>query len=111
MFYNYVQFPISGARQAPTEQEFNDSEGAFWEVLEKYRPHKIIVWGQRLYNHLPQKGYQLPDIIDSDGKNIETWAYILQDGTKVQLLPITHPSAAFSPEYWHDVIMKFLRQI
>ena len=112
MFYNYVQFPIAGARQEPTEQEFNDSESAFWEILEKYRPNKIIVWGQRLYNHLPRKGYQLPDIIAADGKAIETWAYTLQDGTEIQLLPITHPSAAFSPEYWHGVIMTFLaRQI
>lgn len=110
IFYNYVQFPISSARKAPTKQEFTDSEDAFWEILEKYRPNKIIVWGQRLYKHLPQKGYQLPDIIAPNGKAIKTFAYTLQDGTEIQLLPIYHPSGPFSSEYWHNIINKFLNR-
>ena len=43
-----------------------------------------------------------------DGKAIETWAYETRDGHAVQVLPIMHPSAAFSPDYWHEVIESFL---
>ena len=56
MFYNYVQFPIPAARVEPIFKEFTDSEPAFWEVMEGYRPDVVIVWGHRLYNNLPKKG-------------------------------------------------------
>lgn len=105
IFYNYVQFPIAGTRMSPTVEEFRNSEEAFFEILEKYRPEAVIVWGKRLYNNLPKGGEQGPDV-----KDVETWVYSLNDGTKVHLLPITHPSAGFSPEEWHEVIVDFLRQ-
>ena len=111
LFYNYVQFPLSGARVAPTAQEFAQSEPAFFEVLEAYHPDSIIVWGQRLYNNLTRKGHQLPDLILPNGDSIETWAYETPDGRTVQVLPIMHPSAAFVPTYWHEAIRLFLSRI
>ena len=103
-FYNYVQFPITGPRTAPTEQEFRDSEAAFWDVLEYLQPDLIIVWGQRLYNHLPDSGHQGPDVPAGDGKSVETWEYTLLNGHTVRVLPINHPSSGFNPEKWHKVI-------
>lgn len=103
MFYNYVQFPISGARVEPTSKEFIDSEPAFWEVMEQYRPDVVIVWGHRLYNNLPKKGYQGHDCAES-----ETWVYQLKDGKEIRFLPVCHPSAAFDPYYWHNVISAFI---
>ena len=29
------------------------AEGYFFEVIEKYQPEYIIVWGKRLWNNLP----------------------------------------------------------
>ncbi len=110
IFYNYVQVPISGARVSPTVQDFLSSEDAFFEVLEEYRPDRIIVWGKRLYNNLPQKGYQLLDITTATGEKIETWAYKTASGHVVQVLPITHPSAGFDWEYWHEVIKAFINR-
>ena len=111
LFYNYVQRPLSGARVSPTAQEFAQSEAAFFEVLEAYRPDCIIAWGKRLYSNLPRKGYQLPDLILPNGDSMETWAYETSDGHIVQVLPITHPSAAFVPTYWHEVIQSFFNRI
>lgn len=111
LFYNYVQFPLSGARVSPTAQEFIQSEAAFFEVLDAYRPDCIIVWGQRLYNNLPRKGHQLPDLVLPNGDSIETWAYETSGGHTMQVLPITHPSAAFVPDYWHEAIQLFLSRI
>lgn len=104
MFYNYVQEAMTYARVAPTAEQFRASDEAFFELLETYRPEAVIVWGKRLYNNLPQTGEQGPDVLD-----VETWTYRLNDGTIVRLLPITHPSAAFSPTGWHKVIKEFLK--
>ena len=108
IFYNYVQCPISEARKAPTNQEFDASEQPFFDILEKYQPDNVLVWGKRLYNHLPRKGYQLPDL-EVNGDSFEVWAYELTNGHIVKLLSITHPSAAFTPEYCHSIIHKFLQ--
>lgn len=43
-FYNYVQVPMSGPRVAPTQDNFRNSETAFFEVIEMLRPDIIIVW-------------------------------------------------------------------
>ena len=110
LFYNYVQVPISEARKAPEKQDFVDAESPFFTVMEQYRPDCVIVWGKRLYNNLPRKGYQTENLKLSDGKTIETWAYELDSGHKVHLLPITHPSAAFTPDYWHEAIMRFVER-
>lgn len=111
LFYNYVQVPLSGTRISPTAQDFAQSEAAFFEVLETYCPGCIIAWGKRLYNNLPRRGYQLPDLALPNGDSMETWAYETSDGQIVEVLPVTHPSAAFVPSYWHEVIQTFLNRI
>lgn len=53
-------------------------------------------------------GAQGEDLLLPDGDCQETWSYTLRDGYPVCLLPITHPSAGFTPSYWHKAIMSFL---
>ena len=108
LFYNYVQIPLPAARLAPSEEDFAKSETAFFEVLDTYQPDYIIVWGKRLYNHLPRQGYQLPDLILPDGDGIETWAYKTSAGRVVQVLSVTHPSAGFASDYWYEAMQAFI---
>lgn len=103
-FYNYVQSPMPAARIAPSKDDFSASAEAFFEVLEELKPEVVIVWGSRLYNNLPRGGMQGDDLRALDGRWIETWRYFLKDGSMVRMIPIMHPSAAFSPEYWHEVL-------
>lgn len=110
LFYNFVQQPISGARVAPTSEQFEESEDAFFEVLEQYRPDIILVWGQRLYNHLPQVNEKSKTITFSDGTSSSCLSYQLADGHIVRVLQITHPSAGFDWCYWHKVIIEFIKQ-
>ena len=42
LFYYYVQVPMTGARMAPTDQGFRDSDAAFFEILGEYQPDKIL---------------------------------------------------------------------
>jgi len=109
LFYNYVQVPMTGPRTAPSEQEFRDSDDAFFKILETYVPDKVIAWGQRLYGELPDRGHRGKDIIAPDGQQIETWVYLLKNGHSVEVLGICHPSAGFAWDYWHEVIASFLK--
>ena len=99
VFYNYVQTPMSGARVAPTAEDFKNSEKAFFEVLQTYKPDVVIVWGNRLYNDLPKGGKQLDDLTISTGRfsgnSTEMWSYNVC-GKDITVMPITHPSAAYS---------------
>lgn len=99
VFYNYVQTPMSGARVAPTAEDFKNSEKAFFEVLQTYKPDFVIAWGNRLYNNLPQAGKQLNDLTIATGRfagnSTELWSYNL-NGNDIPVLPITHPSAGYS---------------
>ena len=103
-FYNYVQVPMAGARVAPSQKDFRDSEAAFFDVLETLRPDIVIVWGSRLYNNLPQGGLQGDDLRAPDGHWVETWRYFLKDGKEVKVVPIMHPSSSFSPDFWHQFL-------
>ena len=114
VFYNYVQTPMSGARVAPTASDFQSSATAFFEVLERYTPDIVIAWGQRLYNNLPQGGKQLPDLtIDSGrfvGNATELWSYQVA-GKSIAVMPITHPSAAYSTECFNAFFRELIRNI
>lgn len=103
-FYNYVQVPMTGARVAPSREDFLESSAAFFDVLEKLRPDIIIVWGSRLYNNLPQGGMQGDDLRAPDGHWVETWRYFLEDRKDVKVVPVMHPSSSFSPEFWHEFL-------
>jgi hypothetical protein len=111
VFYNYVQVAMSGARVAPRPEDFRKSETAFFEVLELYTPDIVIAWGQRLYNNLPQGGKQLPDLtIDSGrfaGNATELWSYQVA-GKSIAVMPITHPSAAYSTGYFNTFFRKLI---
>lgn len=99
VFYNYVQTPMSGARVAPTAEDFKNSEKAFFEVLQTYKPDFVIAWGNRLYNNLPQAGKQLNDLTIATGRfarnSTELWSYNV-NGNNIPVMPITHPSAGYS---------------
>jgi hypothetical protein len=105
MFYNYVQRAINTARTSPISEDFKNSQKAFFEVLEAYKPDIIICWGKRLYNNLPNNGKQGEDI-ETEYEFIETWIYELKNSPKETIvIPIYHPSVGFDWSYWHKVII------
>ena len=114
VFYNYVQVAMSGTRVAPTASDFQSSATAFFEVLERYTPDIVIAWGQRLYNNLPQGGKQLPDLTISSGRfagnATELWSYQVA-GKSIAVMPITHPSAAYSTECINAFFRQLIRNI
>lgn len=108
IFYNYVQEPMTAPRQKPTKQQYRDADKPFFDLLEEKEPDRVIVWGKRLYYNRPLSG--LKNYRGEDCGEEETWVYELSNGHRVQVLPIWHPSSAFSPAKWSQIIDVFLKR-
>lgn len=110
LFYNYLQVAMTEPREAGMDAEYRAAEEPFFEVLEKFRPQYVIVWGQRLWNYLPGgvRWTWNPDIV-VDGSINKCGNYALKDGTKVKVMAVNHPSTAYSWDYWHRVMMELMK--
>lgn len=108
LFYNYVQELMSGPREAPTKEQYAASADAFFEVLEKYRPEVIIVWGKRLWENLPNAQWEDGERVLVDDYEVDNGYYCLNNGHKVRAFCVYHPSASYSWDYWHRVIKLFV---
>ena len=110
VFYNYLQVAMGGPREAGTNLQYEEAVEAFFEVLEKFRPQNVIVWGSRLWGFMPagNRWSWNPDIV-VDGNVNKCGNYTLSDGTKVKIMPVNHPSVGYSWDYWHQVIDEFLK--
>lgn len=107
-FYNYVQYALEKTRTAPSDEEFENSSAAFFEVLEQLQPDYIIAWGKRLYDNLPDSGFLAKSLKVPGQDEHEIWCYTLKNGKNVPVLPILHPSAGFSWDWWNETFDAFL---
>lgn len=80
-FYNYLQTAVSDWKDQGNDEDYNNSEAAFWEVLEYLQPDCIIMWGNRVWNQAA----------DYNGNN----CYELNDGNEIYVLGISHPAWKF----------------
>lgn len=44
---------MGGSREAGTSEQYRQAVKALYEMMEKYQPEYIIVWGNRLWDKLP----------------------------------------------------------
>ncbi|MDE2362806.1 MAG: hypothetical protein KGM42_09010 [Hyphomicrobiales bacterium] len=106
-FYNYVQWLVSEkARVTPSESMFNESQKAFFDVIDEIRPTHLIACGMRLWNHMPNFTSDGAHITH-DGKQYLYGPYARNWGTLLAL-GINHPSSAFVQSRWRPVIKSFL---
>lgn len=111
MFYNYLQVAMTGPRKAGTSAQYKQAANAFFEVIDKYEPECIIVWGKRLWNNMPNERWQDGDDIVVDGNHIATGYYLLSNGKRAKVVAVYHPSGGYSWDYWHKVIQGLLASI
>ena len=109
VFFNYLQVAMGGPREAGTAAQDQQAGKAFFEVLEKYQPEYVILWGQRLWDNTPGERWQDGEVIAIDGRSVATGFYLLNNGKKVKTLAVNHPSVGYSWDYWHQVIQRFLK--
>lgn len=108
LFYNYLQVLLSGPREAGTDKQYADSADAFFEVIDRYKPEVIIVWGKRVWQHLPWNGWCEGNPLTVDGYGVDNGTYTRRDGGKVKVVCVYHPSVGYSWDYWYKVISLFL---
>jgi hypothetical protein len=84
-FYNYVQKSQEGHSISPTNEEFDDSQSAFVEVLEDYQPDLVIVWGWRLWGRITKFG------TETDFDTSEKMYYLEAKNKKILACGIPHP--------------------
>lgn len=108
VFYNYLQVAMGGPREAGTSAQYRQAGKALFEMMEKYQPEYIIVWGNRLWDKLPGERWTDGSDIVVDGYRVATGAYTLESGRRVKVMAVNHPSVGYSWDYWHRVIKEFL---
>lgn len=101
LFYNYLQENMSEAREAGTKAQYQKAEKPFFEVLEKYKPEYVIMWGNRLWDNAPSTGFTAVNSVKLDGYEAGDGYYTLKDGTKVKVIAVYHPSAGYDWAWWY----------
>lgn len=109
LFFNFLQVAMDETRKAATPTQYQQAQKAFYEVLDRYLPESIIVWGKRLWDYLPGDGRwrEEKDIV-VEGDHIATGSYALANGQRARVMAGYHPSAGYSWDWWHKVITRFL---
>ena len=96
VFYNYIQKAIEGPRVSPSEQDFENSLKALVEIITEYQPNLIIIWGQRLWESLPNELFKYD-------KESNSYFLEIQDN-RIDVLWIYHPSSRyFNYGYWKEL--------
>ena len=109
MFYNYVKAVMPGSRAAPTGKNFVESEPAFREVVEKYRPTHIVVCGKRLWDNMPSF-----DPPNAEGQRVRlgdeeflVGRYRTANATALAMC-IRHPQSGFNGRKWYPRLQAFI---
>lgn len=108
IFYNYVQSSTVGPRISPTSQQFVESEEAFFEVLEKYKPDLIIVWGNRLWDNLGNGRWAEENILDDVNHR---FYYYKISSKEIPAFHVYHPSTKQFNYYSTKLIKEAIRLV
>lgn len=112
IFYNYLQYALDGPKQEPSPTQWKmwaQSEEAFAELLQKYMPDKIIVWGKRLFEALPEWDSTLETIVTEDDQQAPARKYHFQ-GKTISALQVYHPAMSNGKARgWHEFYKIFLK--
>lgn len=112
LFYNYIQKSLPKENNKRTTFNDNDlisADSAFREVLEEYLPDRIIIWGVRLYNAIPNWDGELSTIQNNDGESTNVWSFHIK-GKEIKAMMVHHPSTPSGKRrsYWHSFYEKFI---
>lgn len=104
-FYNYLQVPMSGARESGATIDYKNAERAFFEVINKLQPDLIIVWGVgKLFDNLPEDNWKWGEPLVVDGWNIKNGYYQLMNKKEARCIAVYHPSTGYQWDWWHKGI-------
>jgi len=107
-FYNYITVLLANSARAdrPTREQFLDSRHAFEQVLDSIKPDILLVCGYELFPWLIRNHY--PSYAGDPWKFKGEWIDLPRSKT-LRAVRMRHPSAAFSPSAWHNVVERAMQ--
>lgn len=110
LFFNYLQVAMDTPRKAGTKEQYDYACKVFYDVIDKYKPQYIIVWGDRLWNSLPgDSRWQWSEPIVIEGYKVQAGSYRLSNGDTSKIIVVYHPSSGYSWKWWYKAIKDFLQ--
>lgn len=110
LFYNFVQRAMPNATAQPSEADFDQAKTPFEQVVNRYQPTHVFVWGKPLRDALLQRfQHNEPTLLGKANPSspaITTTFSIAQ--RQLKALFIHHPSMGFSPQAWAPFFSSFL---
>lgn len=105
-FYNFLQTANNSyARTAYLDEYYDKSLPYFWTVLDELAPDIVIVWGWKVWQHLPDDGC-VKNVID----NYEYAGYYERNGKKITFMGINHPSSIHPYGEESEIINSLLKR-
>lgn len=98
---DYV-YSYTGSRYEQTFLCFERAVLGKKEILEEYLPDYIIVWGNRLYEGLPDWNGEHAILKVSENDKTDVWIYTI-NGKRIPAMRVLHPSSPVGKNwmYWH----------
>jgi len=109
-FYNYVQYSTDQARVSPLNVEFKKSSIAFFEILQSIKPDLVFVWGERLWEQLPNNGEYGAEITIENVKGGRLYYYTINE-KKIPIYMVNHPSSSSFNYSWHPFMKNVIDMI
>jgi hypothetical protein len=110
-FANAIQNGLSDAKSQPQTKDIDTIIPAFWHLLEKTTPERVIICSNRMWTRwMPNsdKRSSPNGHLDENGKHSTTWNYNYSCGN-CSAIGINHPSSiGFSYSSWRPLVFKFL---
>ncbi|MDY4610065.1 MAG: hypothetical protein SPD11_05560 [Sphaerochaetaceae bacterium] len=108
-YYNYIQQSLVSGSSHAAKDLYDESEQAFWQVLEDLRPSYIIALGKSaMWTYMSGASWTLESPIEYEREKVNCGIYTLSDGTPIHAIWVLHPSAFgkyhFCPSYWNHVL-------
>ena len=113
-FYNYLQEPEGATEKEKHPEKFNDPRHLclFKKALHELEPGIVIVWGEKVWQALPEDLGKGRKQLSEDGLPGELhgrlWEYYMADGRPVIFCAVDHPS---SPFFSHERFSPLLRRL
>ena len=95
LFTNFLSIAMPKSGKAPAKKFYTqDCRNRFVNLVKKYQPSYIIIWGNRTWNNLPgdiKSGMWKKELI-SKYKGFEIWELMIERTNSVRVLKIHHPA-------------------
>jgi hypothetical protein len=109
-FYNVIQRIVAQtARVPPSEDQWDEGQRVFPEIIDILEPDYIIVTADRLWSKLPEWSYSDPLLFE--GRPWQTCSSTTSSGHSFRATYIHHPSSGGFGSYqrWHALVRAFLQ--